>query len=218
MTGALAVAGGVVGLLLGPWLATTTVRLARRDPSARAAPRRVAVTALLAAGAVAAAPVLTGARPAVVALGWFGAAAVVLAGVDLAVHRLPRRVVLPAVAGCALALAVDAAVTGDGDALLLALGGAAVSWGLATLARLVHPRSLGGGDVQLLGLLGLVLGWSGWGVLATGVFLGFLAGAVGSLLLVALGRAGWRTAVPFGPPLLVGAYAALALAAPLPMA
>ncbi|MCW2574779.1 MAG: Peptidase prepilin type, partial [Modestobacter sp.] len=44
---------------------------------------------------------------------------------------------------------------------------------------------------------------------------GFLVGALGSLLLMAVGRAGWRTRVAFGPPLLGGAYVGLWLAAPL---
>jgi leader peptidase (prepilin peptidase)/N-methyltransferase len=68
--------------------------------------------------------------------------------------------------------------------------------------------------VKLLGLLGLVLGWVGWGVLLTGVFAGLLAGALVSVVLLATRRAGWRTALPFGPPLLAGAVAALALAGP----
>jgi leader peptidase (prepilin peptidase)/N-methyltransferase len=49
-----------------------------------------------------------------------------------------------------------------------------------------------------------------------GVFAGLLGGALGSVLLIAVGRAGWRTRVPFGPPLLVGAWLALWLAGPLP--
>jgi leader peptidase (prepilin peptidase)/N-methyltransferase len=49
------------------------------------------------------------------------------------------------------------------------------------------------------------------------VFAGLLVGALGSVLLIAVGRAGWRTRVPFGPPLLVGAYLALWLAGPLPL-
>ena len=67
--------------------------------------------------------------------------------------------------------------------------------------------------MKLLGLLGLVLGWFGWGVLLAGVFLGLLVGAVVSLVLLVIRRAGWRTAMPFGPPLLVGAVLALALGA-----
>ena len=61
--------------------------------------------------------------------------------------------------------------------------------------------------MKLLGLLGLLLGWVGWGVLLAGVFLGLLTGALVSLALLATRRAGWRTALPFGPPLLAGAVA-----------
>jgi leader peptidase (prepilin peptidase) / N-methyltransferase len=212
VTGALVVAGAALGLLLGPWLAAATVRLAARDPAVRPSAARVAGTALLAAAAVAAAPALTGDRPATVALAWFGGAAVVLAGVDLLAHRLPDRVTYPAVVVCAVAVLTDAAVTGDRAAALRAVVAAAVAFALATAVRLMSPGGLGGGDAKLLGLLGLVLGWAGWGVLLGGVVAGLLIGALGSLLLIALGRAGWRTRVAFGPPLLLGAYVALALA------
>jgi leader peptidase (prepilin peptidase)/N-methyltransferase len=211
----LVVAGAVLGLLLGPWLATTTVRLADRDPAARPSPRRVAGTSLVAAAAVAAAPALTGDRPATLALAWFGGAAVVLAGVDQRCHRLPDRVTHPAAVVCAVVLAADAAVTGHWAAWLRAAAAAGLAFGLATAVRLVSPRALGGGDATLLGLLGLVLGWAGWGVLMGGVFAGLLIGALGSVLLIALGRAGWRSGVPFGPPLVVGAYVALSVAGPL---
>ena len=41
--------------------------------------------------------------------------------------------------------------------------------------------------------------------------------AVVSLVLLATRRAGWRTALPFGPPLLAGAVLALALGGPVPL-
>jgi leader peptidase (prepilin peptidase)/N-methyltransferase len=209
-------AGALAGLLLGPWLAATTVRLAQQDPAARPTRRRVLVTAAASAGALAAAPALTGPRPAAVALAWFGGAAVVLAGVDLACHRLPDRVTFPAAAVCAAALLADALVTGEWPAVGRAAAAAVAVLVLATGARLVSPGGLGRGDVKLLGLLGLLLGWAGWGVLVAGVLAGFVVGALGSLVLMAAGRAGWRTAVAFGPALLVGAYVGLALAGPLP--
>jgi leader peptidase (prepilin peptidase) / N-methyltransferase len=209
-------AAALAGLLLGPWLAATTVRLAGRNPAAVASPGRIAVTAAASAVALAGALALAGPRPAAGALVWFGGAAVVLAGVDLACHRLPDRVTYPAAVGCAVLLLVDGAVTGTVPAVLRAVVAAALSLVVAAAARLVSPAGLGLGDVKLLGLLGLVLGWAGWGVLMAGVFLGFLAGALGSLLLVAVGRAGWRSAVPFGPPLLAGAWIALALSGSLP--
>ena len=202
------------GLALGPWLAVVTVRLAARDPAARPGRRRVLVTCLAAAVTVGAAPVLVGNRPAVLALAWFGGAAVVLAGVDLVSHRLPDRVTFPAVGVCAAALVADAAVTGPWSALLRAVAAAVGAYLLGTVARLVQPRGFGGGDVKLLGLIGLVLGWAGWDVLVAGVFAGLLIGALGSLVLVAAGRAGWRTAVAFGPPLLAGSYVFLRRAGP----
>jgi leader peptidase (prepilin peptidase) / N-methyltransferase len=212
----LTLAGAVLGLLLGPWLARTTVRLAERNPAARPARRRVLVTCLLSAAALAAAPALTSPRPAMLTLAWFGGAAVVLAGVDLACHRLPDRVTLPTAVGCAGALLADALVTGEWTATGRAAVAAALVLVVATAARLVSPGGLGRGDVKLLGLLGLVLGWAGWDVLVAGVLAGFAVGALGSLVLMAAGRAGWRTAVAFGPALLAGAYVGLAFGAPLP--
>jgi leader peptidase (prepilin peptidase)/N-methyltransferase len=216
VTSALPVGAALLGLLLGPWLAAVTVRLAARDGTAVPSRRRVAVTAVLAAAALAGGPALAGTRPAAAALAWLGGAAVVLAGVDLASHRLPDRVVLPTAAICAAGLLADAAVTGTWPALLRAVAAAVVAFVVAAGAAALSPEGLGFGDVKLLGLLGLVLGWAGWGVLLGGVLLGLVLGAAGALLLLATRRAGWRTAVPFGPPLLAGACLALALGGPLP--
>jgi leader peptidase (prepilin peptidase) / N-methyltransferase len=118
---------------------------------------------------------------------------------------------------CAAALGADAAVTGSWPALARAAAAAVVAFGVAAGAAALSPEGLGFGDVKLLGLLGLVLGWAGWGVLLLGVLAGLVLGAVGSLLLLATRRAGWRTAVPLGPSLLAGAYLALALGGPLPL-
>jgi leader peptidase (prepilin peptidase) / N-methyltransferase len=205
---ALALTGG---LALGPWLARVSVRLARRDDAAPAGPLRTALTVVLVALALAGALLAAGVRPGAVALAWAGVAGVVLAQVDLAVHRLPDRVTVPAYAAVATALLVDAVALGTWTALLRAGLAGAAAFGLATCAAALSPRGLGFGDVKLLGLLGLVLGWVGWGALLAGVFLGLVAGAAASVTLVATGRAGWRTALPFGPPLLVGAVLALAL-------
>jgi leader peptidase (prepilin peptidase) / N-methyltransferase len=75
---------------------------------------------------------------------------------------------------------------------------------------MLRPADLGLGDVKLAGVVGLMLGWLGWGEAILGTFLGFLfGGAVGIFLLLA-GRVGRRTALPFGPFMLLGALVAIA--------
>ncbi|CCG03250.1 prepilin peptidase [Blastococcus saxobsidens] len=197
------------GLALGPWLARTAARLAARDARATAPPAAAALATVLFAAGMAGALLLGGLRPATLALAWGAGAAVVLALVDLAVHRLPDRVVLPALAVCTAALLVDAVVLGTWTALARAVAAGAAAVVVAGGARLLAPAGLGFGDVKLLGLIGLVLGWFGWGILLAGLFLGLLTGALASVALVAGGRAGWRSAVPFGPPLLLGAVLGL---------
>jgi leader peptidase (prepilin peptidase) / N-methyltransferase len=120
-------------------------------------------------------------------------------------------VMFPAHAVCAAALLTDAAVLGSWGALVRAAAAAAAAFAIGALVAAISPEGLGFGDVKLLALLGLVLGWGGWGLLMAGVLLGLVAGAVVSLALLVTRRAGWRTAVPFGPPLLTGAVLALAV-------
>ena len=203
------VAALLAGVVLGPVLAQVAARLAARDETARAdwlhTVALTVVLALLLVGAVVVVPP----RPATLALAWAAGAAVVLGAVDLAGHRLPDRVTYPALAVCTVALLADAAVLGSWGAFVRALAAAAVAFGVAYGAAAIAPSALGFGDVKLLALLGLVLGWFGWGVLMAGVFLGLLVGAVVSVALLVTRRAGWRTALPFGPPLLLGAVLAL---------
>jgi leader peptidase (prepilin peptidase) / N-methyltransferase len=201
----------LTSVLVGPWLARVAVRLASRDDTARPSTPRIAVTTVLLAGCLAGSLALAGPRPAALALAWGAGAGLVLGVVDLAAHRLPDRVTFPAYAVCTAGLVADAAVLGSWGALVRALAAAATAFGVAALIGALVPAGLGFGDVKLLGLLGLVLGWVGWGVLLAGVFLGLLTGAMVSLGLLATRRVGWRTAIPFGPPLLLGAVLVLAL-------
>jgi leader peptidase (prepilin peptidase) / N-methyltransferase len=205
----------LIAVLAGPWLARVAVRLAARDGGAVPSAVWVGTMPALLAGLLVGAVGLTGLRPATLALAWTAGAAVVLGAVDLLSHRLPDRVVFPAYAVCAAALLVDAAVLGSWTALVRGALAGAAAFAVSAAVAAVIPEGLGFGDVKLLGLLGLVLGWAGWGILLAGVFLGLLTGALASLVLVAAGRAGWRTALPFAPPLMTGAVLALALSGPV---
>jgi leader peptidase (prepilin peptidase)/N-methyltransferase len=86
---------------------------------------------------------------------------------------------------------------------------------LYLLLALVYPAGLGLGDVKLAAPLGLYLGWLGWSSALVGLVAAFLVGGLVGIVLLASGRAGRRTAVPFGPSMLVGALLAVLWAEPV---
>ena len=127
-----------------------------------------------------------------------------LAIIDWRTRLLPTRVIAPTYVVLIALVLVCAAITRDTDDLVRAGWGWLVSGGLFLALWLVHPRGLGYGDVRLSGVLGIALGYLGWGPLLVGVYAGFLLGGVGGGLL-SLARVVERRAIPFGPFMLVGA-------------
>lgn len=150
------------------------------------------------------------------ALGILAVASVPLIDIDLRQHRLPNRITIPLLPALMVALAVAAAGTGKWDGFTRALlAGAALAVAFLAL-HLVHPGGLGFGDVKLAPSLGLVLGWWSWDAVIIGTFAAFVLSAVVAISLLVLGRATLRTALPFGPFMLAGAWLVIAgaLAAP----
>lgn len=137
---------------------------------------------------------------------WLAAISIVLVLIDLDTRRLPDVIVLPSyVVGVAL-LTIACLLGADWGALLRALIGMAGLYGFYATLRFIRPDGMGGGDVKLAGVAGLYLGWLGWGPLAVGALAAFLLGGVFGIALLASGRAKRRTAIPFGPWLLAGAW------------
>ena len=155
-----------------------------------------------------------GLRPEVLAFACFGVLGVALSAVDIAVQRLPDRLTLPAYPVLLALLGMAALVEADGAALVRALAGAAALAGCYLLLALLRPGQLGGGDIKLAGLAGLVLGWSGWPALILGGALGFVLSAAVSLVLLAARRITLHSSIPFGPSLLCGALLAVLATAP----
>jgi leader peptidase (prepilin peptidase)/N-methyltransferase len=146
-----------------------------------------------------------GPHPFTLALCFLGALGVALAAIDLSVQRLPDRLTLPAYPVLIGLLLVAALAGHDLGALWRALlGGLALAAGYLLLG-LARPGQLGGGDIKLAGLAGLVLGWLGWWAVLTGAALGFVLAALASLVLLAARRITLRGAISFGPFLLGGA-------------
>jgi leader peptidase (prepilin peptidase)/N-methyltransferase len=140
---------------------------------------------------------------------YLGAISVALALIDLATRRLPNAIVLPSYAVGGALLLLPSAIEPDWGAYLRAWLAAAALFAFYFLLAWIYPAGMGFGDVKLAGVLGLYLGWLGWGELVVGAFLGFLIGAVVGVILIVAGRAGRKTAIPFGPYMLLGALIAV---------
>jgi leader peptidase (prepilin peptidase)/N-methyltransferase len=140
---------------------------------------------------------------------FLAAAGVLLAVVDLQHHLLPNRVVVPSIGIGAVLLLVAALSDGNWEALLRAALGAGVLFVVFLVLALISPRGLGMGDVKLAGLIGLYLGWIGWGAVVVGAAAGFVIQALLALALLAGRRIGLRGELPFGPAMLLGAAVAI---------
>lgn len=135
----------------------------------------------------------------------FAALGIALAAIDLDVRRLPNVLVLPAYPVLAALLAIDA----DGHRALRAVEGGGGLFVFFFAVAFAAPGAMGFGDVKLSGLIGAMTAYLSWGTFLTGAFGAFLFGAVFGVLLIVTSGAGRRTAVPFGPFLILGAWTAI---------
>jgi leader peptidase (prepilin peptidase)/N-methyltransferase len=134
----------------------------------------------------------------------FAATAIALALIDLDVHRLPNVIVGPSYGVLAVLLAFGA----DGSVARAAWGTAGL-FAFFLVVALVAPGAMGLGDVKLAGVVGGMTAYLSWGAFLTAAFGAFLLGALAGLVLIAVKRAGRKTAVPFGPFMLVAAWASI---------
>ncbi|GHJ46719.1 prepilin peptidase [Catellatospora sp. TT07R-123] len=144
-------------------------------------------------------------------------AGVLLAAIDLRVHRLPDPIVGATALGV-LALVTAGAVSGrDWSAHRGALlGGLVLLLGYG-LVSVLTSGAWGLGDAKLSGVLGLVLGWFGWGMVVTGVVLGVVVNGLTAIVYLIFRRIGRRDSLAIGPGLLVGAWAAIVLPVVFPV-
>ncbi len=141
---------------------------------------------------------------------YLAALAVVLTSIDLAVHRLPNALVLPAYPVLAVLFTAESAMAGEWWPLARAAIGGVVLFTFYFGAAIVYPGGMGFGDVKLAGVLGAALAWLGWGPLVIGSFAAFLLGGLGGLLLIALKKTERRGGIPFGPWMFAGAAVGVA--------
>lgn len=131
--------------------------------------------------------------------------------IDARTHRLPNRIVLPTLGALLVLVGLEALVAGDAARLVRSLLGMLLLAGFYAVMRLASRRGVGGGDVKLAAVIGLVLGWHGWQALVIGAASAFVLGALYALALMALRRADRSTRIAFGPWMIIGAVLGIAI-------
>ncbi len=150
-----------------------------------------------------------GLDPVLPAFLYLAAVGLALAIIDLDCKRLPNVLTLPSYPVAAVLLGAATLLgSASGDLVRALLGGAAM-YAVYFALCFAYPAGMGFGDVKLSGVLGLYLGWLGWGAWSVGLFLGFLLGGLFGVALIAARRGGRKTALPFGPFMLGGALVAV---------
>ena len=209
---ALALVMLLVGVALGPLL-DRLARWSLREGDAGAWRPHPWITGLIAGVGGATVVLLVpdmALAPGWIVLAWIAAPIV---RTDLARHRIPDVLNIAAVSAGALLLLIPLEGESYGRAWLAAL---AVTAAMLALA-LIGPSGLGMGDVKLAPALGLYLGFLSWNAVLLGIVAGFVLGALAALVVLIRDAArrrplagALRTALPFGPFLLLGTLVGLA--------
>jgi leader peptidase (prepilin peptidase)/N-methyltransferase len=142
-------------------------------------------------------------------------AGAVLGYIDARTRYLPSAIIWPSYLVIGLALLGAAVASGEWGSFRRAVLAGVIGFAVFYVLWFVFPRGVGFGDVRLSGLLGLALGWLGWGQFISGLYGGFFLGAVVGIALIVAKVMTRKQMVPFGPFMLIGALAGVMLGGPL---
>jgi leader peptidase (prepilin peptidase)/N-methyltransferase len=150
-----------------------------------------------------------GADPVLPAFCIMGAALVALVWIDLHEFRLPREITYTAIALSSPVIVIAALLNDEPERIWQGALGAGIALAIMGLIYVVSRGGMGDGDVRLAPLLGLHLGYLNPAIVPVGLFWGFLIGAVVGVIAMMVGKAGRKTALPFGPFLAAGTVIAV---------
>jgi leader peptidase (prepilin peptidase)/N-methyltransferase len=140
---------------------------------------------------------------------------IALTVIDLDHQRLPTPIVFVTGATSGALLVIASIELHDSAALVHGVIAGAVAFAVFAGIFYAVPHGMGFGDVRLAGLCGAVLGWIGYRITAVGFMMSFVTAGIFGVALLALGRAGRKTRVPFGPFLALGTVIAILVGAPI---
>lgn len=131
---------------------------------------------------------------------------------DLEAFRITDRLNIRGTAVLVILLVMATILSREWESLLRGMEGAVVYFvGTSLLFIVVRGRGFGAGDVKLAVQLGLFTAYLGWSVLGWAVFATAMIGGVLALVLLMSGAASRKTELPYGPPMIIGAWTAIAM-------
>ncbi len=142
----------------------------------------------------------------------FAILAVPLAVIDWTEHRLPRILMWPQLAFSAIGFIILCITRDNPSPGIRALCALLAAAGFFLLLAILTSGGIGAGDVSLAAVVGLVTGWDSWATTAVALILAsLLALALTSVPQVRSRDEKGRAAIPFGPCMLLGTLAAIAV-------
>ncbi|MEY4993744.1 MAG: hypothetical protein RIS82_866 [Actinomycetota bacterium] len=139
---------------------------------------------------------------------YLAAVAIPLSIIDVREHRLPNRLVLPALPIALAGQATACFMSADWPKLWLAMGAGGAAFILGLLAN--RYASLGMGDVKLMAVLSVALTWYSPVLPLVALFLALAAATMVVLPKLLFRRLALAAQVPLGPYLLGGAFSSFA--------
>ncbi|TFH54912.1 prepilin peptidase [Glutamicibacter arilaitensis] len=137
---------------------------------------------------------------------------VLLAKQDMATHRLPNRLVASWLAASLAVIALLGIFRSDLHGVLMGLLGLLLLGGGYLLLTLASGGAMGMGDVKLAGVLGLNHGYYSLPSLFFATLLAFVLATLWVIGGVVARKLTLKSAVPFGPFMLIGSFIALLMA------
>lgn len=126
---------------------------------------------------------------------------IIVSAIDLQHQIIPNRVMYPSIPLGLAAMGAVALARWDAGIFLRSLAGLAIGGVPLGLLALLLPRGMGMGDAKLAAFTGIFIGYQQ----ITAHFLAFLLGSLVGLILIAAGKKGRKSRIPFGPFLAAGA-------------
>ena len=157
---------------------------------------------------------VTGATSEVTAYLVFAGVTLTLVITDIDEKLIPNKVLYPGGAAAIVLLVIEAAVSDRGDRLVPSLAAGAGYYLVFLGVHLLNREGFGMGDVKLAFLLGFFTMFDSLRIFLLGVFFTGFIGGLPAIVLLAMRRVGPKYAIPYGPAMVLGAWAAIAFGEP----